>query len=41
MRGGDPDEPSFGKPPVDGKGGPGNIRIDHTSFGVQPWDSAA
>jgi catechol 2,3-dioxygenase-like lactoylglutathione lyase family enzyme len=41
IRGGNPNDPNFGKPPANGRGGgrPRNVRIDHISFGVQPWDS--
>jgi hypothetical protein len=39
IRGGNPNDPNFGKPPANGK--PRNIRIDHISFGIQPWDSDA
>jgi catechol 2,3-dioxygenase-like lactoylglutathione lyase family enzyme len=43
IRGGNPNDPNFGKPPADGKGKarPRNVRIDHISFGIQPWDSDA
>jgi catechol 2,3-dioxygenase-like lactoylglutathione lyase family enzyme len=41
VRGGNPNDPNFGKPPANGKGRPRNIRIDHISFGIQPWDSDA
>jgi catechol 2,3-dioxygenase-like lactoylglutathione lyase family enzyme len=41
IRGGNPNDPNFGKPPANGKGRPRNIRIDHISFGIQPWDSDA
>jgi len=41
IRGGNPNSPDFGKPPANGKGRPRNIRIDHISFGIQPWDSDA
>ena len=39
IRGGNPNDPNFGKPPANGKGRPRNVRIDHISFGIQPWDS--
>jgi catechol 2,3-dioxygenase-like lactoylglutathione lyase family enzyme len=43
IRGGNPNDPNFGKPPANGKGGgrPRNIRIDHISFGIQPFDPDA
>jgi catechol 2,3-dioxygenase-like lactoylglutathione lyase family enzyme len=45
IRGGNPNDPNFGKPPAEGKGRgktrPRNVRIDHISFGIQPWDSDA
>ncbi len=43
IRGGNPNDPNFGKPPAEGKGKarPRNVRIDHISFGIQPWDSDA
>jgi hypothetical protein len=41
IRGGNPNDPNFGKPPANGKGRSRNIRIDHISFGIQPWDSDA
>lgn len=41
IRGGNPNDPNFGRPPANGKGRPRNIRIDHISFGIQPWDSDA
>jgi catechol 2,3-dioxygenase-like lactoylglutathione lyase family enzyme len=43
IRGGNPNDPNFGKAPADGKGKarPRNVRIDHISFGIQPWDSDA
>ncbi len=45
IRGGNPFDPNFGKPPANGRGGrgtrPRNVRIDHISFGIQPWDSDA
>jgi catechol 2,3-dioxygenase-like lactoylglutathione lyase family enzyme len=39
IRGGNPSDPNFGKPPANGKERPRNVRIDHISFGIQPWDS--
>ena len=39
--GGNPADPNFGKPPANGKMRPRNIRIDHTSFGIQPFDPDA
>ena len=41
IRGGNPNDPNFGKAPANGKARPRNIRIDHISFGIQPWDSDA
>jgi catechol 2,3-dioxygenase-like lactoylglutathione lyase family enzyme len=41
IRGGNPNDPNFGKAPANGKQRPRNIRIDHISFGIQPWDSDA
>jgi catechol 2,3-dioxygenase-like lactoylglutathione lyase family enzyme len=42
IRGGNPNDPNFGKAPANGKAArPRNIRIDHISFGIQPWDSDA
>ena len=41
IRGGNPNDPNFGKPPANGRARPRNIRIDHISFGIQPWDSDA
>lgn len=41
IRGGNPNDPNFGKAPANGKRRPRNIRIDHISFGIQPWDSDA
>src|SRR5580692_9438605 len=41
IRGGNPNDPEFGKAPANGKARPRNIRIDHISFGIQPWDSDA
>ena len=45
IRGGNPNDPNFGKPPAEGRGGrgprPRNVRIDHISFGILPWDSDA
>ena len=41
IRGGNPNDPNFGKPPANGKARPRNVRIDHISFGIQPWDSDA
>jgi hypothetical protein len=39
IRGGNPNDPNFGKAPANGKARPRNGRIDHISFGIQPWDS--
>jgi catechol 2,3-dioxygenase-like lactoylglutathione lyase family enzyme len=48
IRGGNPNDPNFGKPPANAKAPangrgprPRNVRIDHISFGIQPWDSDA
>ena len=42
IRGGNPNDPNFGKPPANGKKErPRNVRIDHISFGIQPWDADA
>ncbi|HKD09818.1 MAG TPA: VOC family protein [Bryobacteraceae bacterium] len=41
IRGGNPKDPNFGKPSVNGKMLPRNIRIDHISFGIQPFDADA
>jgi catechol 2,3-dioxygenase-like lactoylglutathione lyase family enzyme len=41
IRGGNPNDPNFGKAPANGKQRPRNIRIDHISFGIQPWDADA
>ena len=48
IRGGNPNDPNFGKPPAEGRGGrggraprPRNVRIDHISFGIQPFDADA
>ena len=41
IRGGNPNDPNFGKAPANGKGRPRNIRIDHISFGIQPCDADA
>jgi catechol 2,3-dioxygenase-like lactoylglutathione lyase family enzyme len=41
IRGGNPNDPNFGKAPANGKSRPRNVRIDHISFGIQPWDSDA
>jgi hypothetical protein len=41
IRGGNPNDPNFGKPPANGKGRPRNVRIDHISFGIQPFDADA
>jgi catechol 2,3-dioxygenase-like lactoylglutathione lyase family enzyme len=41
IRGGNPHDPNFGKPPAaDGRASrPKNVRIDHISFGIEPWDA--
>jgi catechol 2,3-dioxygenase-like lactoylglutathione lyase family enzyme len=41
IRGGNPGDPNFGKAPANGNGRPRNIRVDHISFGIQPWDTDA
>jgi catechol 2,3-dioxygenase-like lactoylglutathione lyase family enzyme len=50
IRGGNPNDPNFGKPPAEGtgrggRGGRGgaqrNVRINHISFGIQPFDPDA
>jgi len=41
IRGGNPNDPNFGKPPANGKQRPRNVRIDHISFGIQPWNPDA
>ncbi|HEX3743571.1 MAG TPA: glyoxalase [Bryobacteraceae bacterium] len=42
IRGGNPNDPNFGKPPANGRAPrPRNIRIDHISFGIQPFDADA
>ncbi len=43
IRGGNPADPNFGKAPANAnaKARPRNIRIDHISFGIQPWDTDA
>ncbi len=45
IRGGNRNDPNFGKEPAGGSGRgnarPRNVRIDHISFGIQPWDSDA
>jgi catechol 2,3-dioxygenase-like lactoylglutathione lyase family enzyme len=43
IRGGNPNDPNFGKPPANtkGKARPRNVRIDHISFGIQPFDPDA
>jgi catechol 2,3-dioxygenase-like lactoylglutathione lyase family enzyme len=48
IRGGNPNDPNFGKPPAEGRGGrggraprPRNERIGHISFGIQPFDADA
>jgi catechol 2,3-dioxygenase-like lactoylglutathione lyase family enzyme len=44
IRGGNPNDPNFGKPPANAKGPangkarPRNVRINHISFGIQPFD---
>jgi catechol 2,3-dioxygenase-like lactoylglutathione lyase family enzyme len=42
IRGGNPNDPNFGKPPANGKkAAPRNVRINHISFGIQPFDPDA
>jgi|SRR6185437_8198507 len=42
IRGGNPNDPNFGKPPANGRPQRArNIRIDHMSFGIQPFDPDA
>jgi catechol 2,3-dioxygenase-like lactoylglutathione lyase family enzyme len=42
IRGGNPNNPNFGKEPTNGKKGmPQNVRIDHISFGIHPFDPDA
>jgi hypothetical protein len=41
VRGGNPNDPNFGKAPANGKAQPANIRIDHISFGIQLFDPDA
>jgi catechol 2,3-dioxygenase-like lactoylglutathione lyase family enzyme len=41
IRGGNPNNPNFGKAPANGKAPSRNVRIGHISFGIQPWDSDA
>jgi catechol 2,3-dioxygenase-like lactoylglutathione lyase family enzyme len=41
IRGGNPNDPNFGKAPADGKQRNRNVRINHISFGIQPWDADA
>jgi catechol 2,3-dioxygenase-like lactoylglutathione lyase family enzyme len=42
IRGGNPNDPNFGKAPENGKKArPKNVRIDHISFGIHPWDADA
>jgi catechol 2,3-dioxygenase-like lactoylglutathione lyase family enzyme len=38
IRGGNPNDPNFGKPPANGKGRTRTPGIDHISFGIQPFD---
>ena len=39
LRGGNPNDPNFGKPPANGRGRGGRTPgIDHISFGIQPFD---
>jgi catechol 2,3-dioxygenase-like lactoylglutathione lyase family enzyme len=42
IRGGNPNDPNFGKEPAPGKkAAPRNVRINHISFGIQPFDADA
>lgn len=41
IRGGNPNDPNFGKPPANGKGRQRTPGIDHISFGIQPFDADA
>ena len=41
IRGGNPNDPNFGKPPANGRVRPRNVRIDHIAFGIQPFDADA
>lgn len=41
LRGGNPFDPNFGKPPANGKGRQRTPGIDHISFGIQPFDPDA
>lgn len=42
IRGGNPNDPNFGKPSANGRPQrPRNVRIDHISFGIQPFDPDA
>jgi catechol 2,3-dioxygenase-like lactoylglutathione lyase family enzyme len=41
IRGGNPNDPNFGKPPANGKGRARTPGIDHISFGIQPFDPDA
>jgi catechol 2,3-dioxygenase-like lactoylglutathione lyase family enzyme len=41
LRGPNPNDPNFGKPPANGKGRPRTPGIDHISFGIQPFDADA
>jgi catechol 2,3-dioxygenase-like lactoylglutathione lyase family enzyme len=43
IRGGNPNDPNFGKPQAEGRGKarPRNVRIDHISFGILPFDADA
>ncbi len=41
IRGGNPNDPNFGNPSANGRQRPRNIRIDHISFGIQPFDPDA
>jgi catechol 2,3-dioxygenase-like lactoylglutathione lyase family enzyme len=41
IRGGNPNNPNFGKPLANGKTQPRNVRINHISFGIQPFDPDA
>jgi catechol 2,3-dioxygenase-like lactoylglutathione lyase family enzyme len=41
IRGGNPNDPNFGNAPANGRVRSRNLRIDHISFGIQPWDADA
>jgi hypothetical protein len=41
IRGGNPNDPNFGKPPANGKARAQNVRINHISLGIQAFDADA